>query len=187
LAKMESEVAKMFYYWTEEKLLYPPPKGTNGYILLKRFIIYQTYRTPSSGRQIEDSVNESMKAMLKAYQPSMWQKLKDNTIGFKNPVLTALIGAIENEKLLDFLDFGFVVNLSLLPFVTSDSPVIYYNQLMEKAVNYTGATGLVAKGLQVFYPIHPRLLICLYDSNVYEFNNGKMIAVQQNLSTKFIS
>ena len=173
LAKMESEVAKMFYYWTEEKLLYPPPKGTNGYILLKRFIIYQANRTPSSGRQIEDSVNESMKTMLKAYQPNLWQKLKDNTIGFNNPVLKALIGAIENEKLLDFLDFGFVVNLSLLPFVTSDSPVVLYNQLMEKAGNYIGATGLVAKGLQVFYPIHPRLMICLYDSNVYEFNNGE--------------
>ena len=38
---------------------------------------------------------------------------------------------------------------------------------MEKAGSYVGATGLVTKGLQVFYPIHPRLLICLYDSNIY--------------------
>ena len=25
LAEMENDVARMFYYWTEEKLLYPPP------------------------------------------------------------------------------------------------------------------------------------------------------------------
>src|SRR5690606_32157011 len=44
-----------------------------------------------------------------------------------------------------------------------------YNQLMEQADNYTGATGLAAKGLQIFYPIHPRLMICFYDSKVYDF------------------
>jgi len=43
---------------------------------------------------------------------------------------------------------------------------------MEQADNYMGATGLVTKGLQIFYPIHPRLMICLYDSNVYDFGDG---------------
>src|SRR5690606_33977452 len=44
---------------------------------------------------------------------------------------------------------------------------------MEQADNYTGATGFVAKGLQIFYPIHPRLMICFYDSNVYDFGDGQ--------------
>ena len=38
LAEMENTIAKLFYYWTEEKLLYPPPPETNAFKLLKRFI-----------------------------------------------------------------------------------------------------------------------------------------------------
>lgn len=171
LAKMEDKIAKMFYYWTEEKLLYPPPDDSNGYKLLKRFIIYQAFRTPNSGKKIEDGINESVMKFLKEFQLGMWEKLKGSTIKFKNPVLLALSGAIKHEKLLNYLECRFVVNLSDLPLILSDSPVIFYNQLLEKANNYIGATSLVSKGLQVFLPIHPRLLICLYDSRVYEFDN----------------
>jgi hypothetical protein len=79
---------------------------------------------------------------------------------------------MKHENLLNYLDCKILVNLSTLPFITSDAPVVFYNQLMEKANNYVGATGFVAKGLQIFYPIHPRLMICLYDPQVYDFGKG---------------
>jgi hypothetical protein len=31
-----------------------------------------------------------------------------------------------------------------------------------------GATGIAVKGLQIFLPIHPRMMICLYDGSVYK-------------------
>ena len=169
LANMENNVAKLFYYWTEERLLYPPPTGTNGFKLLKRFILYQAYRTPKSGSDIMDMLNQGLKTAVKEFKPDLWESMKDGTLVHKNPVLLGLFQSIKHEHLLDFLECKFLVNLSLLPFVTSDSPVILYNQLMEQANNYMGATGLVVKGLQIFYPIHPRLMICLYDSSVYNF------------------
>lgn len=172
LAEMESNVAKMFYYWTEEKLLYPPPAETNGFKLLKRFILYQAYRTPKSGSDIMDMLNQGLKTVIKEFKPDLWESLKDGTLVHKNPVLLGFFHSIKYEYLLNLLECKFLVNLSLLPFVTSDSPVILYNQLMEEADNYVGATGLVAKGLQIFYPIHPRLMICLYDSSVYNFGDG---------------
>lgn len=172
LAEMESNVAKMFYYWTEEKLLYPPPIETNGFKLLRRFILYQAFRTPKAGSVIMEKLNQSVKTVIKELKPDLWESMKDAILEHENPVLEGLIRSIEHERLLDFLDCKFLVNLSLLPLVTSDAPVILYNQLMEQAGNYIGATGLVAKGLQIFYPIHPRLMICLYDSSVYDFGNG---------------
>lgn len=172
LAEMESNVAKMFYYWTKEKLLYPPPIESNGFKLLSRFILYQAFRTPKSGSDIMENLNQRMKTVVKELKPDLWESMKDAVLEHKNPVLLGLINSIEHEHLLGFLDCKFLVNLSLLPFVTSDAPVIFYNQLMEQAGNYIGATGLVAKGLQIFYPIHPRLMICLYDSNVYDFGNS---------------
>lgn len=172
LAEIENNIAKMFYYWTEEKLLYPPPIESNGFKLLKRFILYQTFRTPKSGNDMMESLNQGLKTVVKEIMPDMWDKVKDGNFVHENPVLLSLLHSIKYEYLLDYLDCKFIVNLSPLSFITSDSPVILYNQLMENAGNYVGATGLVAKGLQVFYPIHPRLMICLYDANVYDFGNG---------------
>lgn len=168
LAKMEDDVAKMFYYWTEEKLLYPPPPETNGFKLLKRFILYQAFRTPKSGDEIMKKLNEGLKVILKEFQPELWKKMKGSSLSHENPVLFGFLNSISHEHLLNFLDCKFLVNLSPLPLITSDAPVIFYNQLMEKANIYIGATALVVKGLQIFYPIHPRLMICLYDSSVYE-------------------
>lgn len=172
LASMESEVAKMFYYWTEERLLFPPPPETNGFKLLKQFILYQSYRTPKSGIDITKTINQSLKKVIKEFKPDLWKSFKDSTLIYENPELLGLLNSVKHINLLNFLDCKFLVNLSLLPFITSDAPVIYYNQLMEKAGNYVGATGLVAKGLQIFYPIHPRLMICLYDPKVYDFGDG---------------
>ena len=172
LANMEGSMAKLFYHWTEEKLLYPPPPDTNGFKLLKRFILYQTFRIPKSGNDITESLNQGMKAIVKEFKPELWDSIKNSRLVHDNPVLLMLLHSFGREHLLDFLDCKFLVNLSPLPFITSDAPVVFYNQLMEQAGNYIGSTGLVAKGLQIFYPIHPRLMICLYDPNIYDFGNG---------------
>ena len=172
LAEMESNVAKMFYYWTEKKLLYPPPTETYGFKLLRRFILYQAFRTPKSGNDIMEMLNQGLKTVLKEFMPELRESMEEGIFVHKNPVLLGLFHSIKYEHLLGFLDCKFLVNLSLIPFVTSDAPVILYNQLMEQADNYVGATGFVAKGLQIFYPINPRLMICLYDSSVYDFGDG---------------
>ena len=172
LANMESEVAKMFYYWTEEKLLYPPPVESNGFKLLRQFILYQAYRTPKSGNELMQSLNDGLKTVLKEFKPDLLKQLEGGTLVHDNPVLLSLFNSVKHENLLNYLDCKFIINLSDLPLITSDAPVIFYNQLMEAARNYVGATGLVAKGLQIFYPIHPRLIVCLYDASVYDLGNG---------------
>ncbi|KPE49648.1 DUF4238 domain-containing protein [Chryseobacterium indologenes] len=183
LAHIEGNVAKMFYYWTEEKVLIPPPIESNGFKLIKRFMLYQAFRTPNSGENIMESLNKGLKAFVKEFKPELWESLKDATLQHENPVLLGLLHSIEHEKLLDYLDFRFIVNLSLLPFITSDSPIIFYNQLMEQAGNYIGATGLVAKGLQIFYPIHPRLMICLYDPEVYDLGDDVNCCSTESIDT----
>lgn len=172
LAELENYIAKLFYYWTEEKLLYPPPAESNGFKLLKRFILYQAYRTPKSGGELLQSINEGLDTVLKEVRPDLWQQLVGSTLRHENPVLLGLVSSIEHESLLNFLDCKFIVNLSELPLLTSDAPVVFYNQLMEASGNYLGATGLATKGLQIFYPIHPRLIICLYDSDAYDLGSG---------------
>jgi len=162
----------MFYYWTEERQFYPPPTNSTGFKLLKRFILYQAYRTPQSGTELIESINNGLNVFLKEAKPDLSQKFEGKKLVHENPVLFSLANASIHEDLLKYLECRFIVNLSEIPLITSDAPVVFYNQLMEAADNYISATALVAKGLQIFYPIHPRLIICLYDPIVYDLGNG---------------
>lgn len=148
----------------------PPPEGTNGLIALRRFILYQLFRTPKAGNYVNKAATQVLHALthLKSFQN---MKLEDYEIQYDEPVLTALAFSVSQEHILNYLKCKFIVNLSDLPFISSDSPVILYNQFQESCGEYTGATALAAKGLQIFYPIHPRLLICFYDPKVYDCGN----------------
>lgn len=172
LGKMENEVARFFYFWTEKKDLFPPPANSNAFTFLKQFVLYQAFRVPKIGDEIMSSLNQNIKEYIKVFDPRLAAELEGKYIKHPNPVLFSLFQSTEHEHLLNFMDCKFLVNLSPIPFITSDAPVVFYNQLMEKANNYIAATGLVAKGLQIFYPIHPRLMICLYDPQVYDFGHG---------------
>jgi hypothetical protein len=167
LGKLESNVAKMFHYWTEEKILIPPPENTNGFTVLKRFILYQLYRTPKAGNHLNNTIDEAFQELIKLYGPTMSKKFEGLNLVHQDPVLLALLNSADKEYLLNFLSCKFIVNLSLLPFISSDAPVVMYNQFMEQKKFYMGATALAVKGLQIFYPIHPRLMICFYDPKTY--------------------
>ena len=52
-------------------------------------------------------------------------------------------------------------------FITSDVPVYRYNQYSE-AIRDRGVTGLASRGLQIFVPISPSLLLILYDGGTYK-------------------
>ncbi|WP_044402039.1 DUF4238 domain-containing protein [Lacinutrix sp. Hel_I_90] len=171
LSKLESKISKLFHFWTNEKILVPPNENTNADKLLKRFILYQYFRTPRAGDLLNITINDTFRVIAKKYYPKIWEKIKESKLVNSDPVLTALLHSSDKEHLLGFLSCKFLVNLSYLPFITSDAPVIFYNQFKEKTNQYNGATALVSKGLQIFYPIHPRLMICYYDTK--EYNYGK--------------
>lgn len=172
LADLEAHIGKMFYYWTVEKDLYPPPSNSNGLKVLQRFLIYQIHRTPRMGKELTDGINDAFAKILERFEPQTYEKFKVGRIENDNIVLLALLNSIGKEHMLNYMECKFVVNLSELPLITSDAPVIMYNQLMEAAGQYVDATGLAVKGLQIFYPIHPRLLLCLFDPEIYECDKG---------------
>jgi len=88
-----------------------------------------------------------------------------------------LVNAEKHLFLLDFMTCKLVVNLSYLPLITSDAPVVTYNQYLEKKNITIGAHGLPAKGLQIFLPIHPRMMICIYDPAVYDFGEHEQYCI----------
>lgn len=175
LAQLEAVVSKLFDIWIEKKeLAIPPtPSGDGAITILKQFILYQLFRTPYAGEKMMSGLNDAFKKVLPIMEPEMVERINGGELVYENPTLVALGHAIDKEPLLNYLDFKFIVNLSKQLFITSDSPVICYNQYAESLGNYIGATAIASTGLQIFYPIHPRLMICFYDPQIYECGKTK--------------
>lgn len=57
-------------------------------------------------------------------------------------------------------------------FITSDSPVVAYNQWCE-GITHEGVTGTASRGLQIFFPLSPRCLLMLFDESVYSVDGEK--------------
>lgn len=64
------------------------------------------------------------------------------------------------------------INDTPLELITSDNPVIAHNQFCE-GIDYRGTLGWNSKGIQVFMPLSPRVLLLLYDSDVYSVGKTK--------------
>jgi hypothetical protein len=52
-------------------------------------------------------------------------------------------------------------------YATSDDPVLRYNTYCEGITDF-GVTGSVARGLQIFLPLSPRVLLYLFDAEIYK-------------------
>jgi len=65
-----------------------------------------------------------------------------------------------------------IINKTNVPFLTSDRPVIKYNQLLRN-LNFEGdSTNYGAKGLQLMIPLSPNHLLFFYDNKVYKVGDA---------------
>ena len=123
-----------------------------------------------------ENLDNTFRLIFKNFYPEMWKE--GTRLSHEEPVLLALLYSVDKEHLLNFLTCKFLVNLSDLPFITSDSPVILYNQFRENIGDLNGATAIASKGLQIFYPIHPRLMICFFDEIEYDYGSEDCISTE---------
>jgi Protein of unknown function (DUF4238) len=70
--------------------------------------------------------------------------------------------------LLTDLKFHLAINKTGVDFFISDHPIFKYNWLYRK-LNHPGVTGFGARGLQIFLPLSPQLILCLYDPVIYKY------------------
>ncbi|TDY40111.1 uncharacterized protein DUF4238 [Alicyclobacillus sacchari] len=58
-------------------------------------------------------------------------------------------------------------------FITSDNPVIRYNQFLEKRKPFGSNVGFAVKGLELMLPISPKMFALFYDSSGYKVGHKK--------------
>jgi len=87
-----------------------------------------------------------------------------------------VIGTLGGRVMLSMdLKFKLLKNRTQNPFITSDYPVVKYNQFMEtqnwfEGMNYNGTGWL---GQQIFFPLNEKYLLIIFDSDIYKVGNKK--------------
>ena len=78
------------------------------------------------------------------------------------------------------LDFKLLLNETKRAFLTSDFPVVKYNQFLETKEIHGSRIGYSTLGLQIFLPLNPYMCMLFYDPTVYKVGNRKDKFIELN-------
>lgn len=164
LSTIEANAAQVLHSIGDTSL--PPSPGSEGHQFLIIYILMQHARTLRMADELNELTDNLAKYLARGSKELEGIDLDSVRVGLKEPALSALSTATTCYPLLFDLAYKVLVNKTSLEFVTSDHPVVLYNQLMSFRKDGSN-TGFATKGLQIFLPIDPHHMILLYDSNVY--------------------
>jgi hypothetical protein len=81
------------------------------------------------------------------------------------------------------LAYKIILNQSKTPFITSDNPVVVYNQYLEKKQALLGNSGHAVQGIQMFLPLCDDKIIMFYDRDVYKVGDKKKRYIELSKKT----
>ena len=164
LSLLETEVSRVTRKIISDLKL-PKTKSIDR-ISLYTFLIFQASRTEAAVQDLEFTIDRLTQLAFKNDR-----RVKDFLpylrIGLQNPAAMQLNITAKFAPLIFDLNLKLFINKTRHEFVTSDNPVVSYNQLVEYLRWPGSGTGWGMMGLQIFFPLTPRLMLVLYDSDVY--------------------
>ncbi len=170
LSAAEGEVANLFRLINEKVRL--PHYFTAGHLLLCFHIATQARRTQYAADAVNEFADGMMREILKHDQSITQDTLAQVRFGYDEPALISIGHAALHFPLIMDLECSVLLAPRGSEFITSDNPVVMYNQFMMWRTEGSN-TGIASKGLQIFFPIWPFLTLVMYDRDVYHFGNTK--------------
>lgn len=156
--------------------LLPPKYNSIEHWQLLLFIVLTIQRNPQ--KHIPQlGVQDKINTILKNENTPLGSELYTNSS--KIDIIQNSFKFIELYRMMcGDLKYKLVVNKSDFPFITSDFPVVMYNQYIEKLkkqkIVYSGTkTGYATKGLQLILPLTSTVSIIFYDSEIYKVGDNK--------------
>lgn len=147
-----------------------PPPDSPDYLLLALYVLTQYGRTAYSADALDELSDKMMKYLFGPQAEAEGIDLTGISIGLKEPGKYSLGLVVQNYPLILDLQCKLLINKSEVEFVTSDNPVVLYNQLFSFRKRGSN-NGLASKGLQIFIPIGPRKQLVFFDPAVYGVGN----------------
>ena len=160
----------------KEKL---PKKTAFDFYLLIQFIVLTGLRNPVASETTNESFHK-FRSLLKSRAKG--------SVDFKDLRLTQddlkyyIFGNLTMiTEICMELEYKIIKNRSSIPFITSDNPLIKYNQFLEKRKFGGSATGYASLGLQIVVPLSPLLAIIGYDRTIYKIGFNKQFLINTSL------
>jgi hypothetical protein len=166
LAQIEERFSQILKKITDTKQL--PNHDSIERVTLIVYLVYQAERTQRAAEALNESIDKLVHIVFKEDE-RVKKDLPNLRVGIQNPAAFRL-GVVSNilPVAMD-LEMKLLWNKTVQEFVTSDNPVVKYNQFMESRKWPGGHDGWASVGLQVFFPISPSLCLVLYDKDIYRF------------------
>ncbi len=165
LSVIEGTLAQVIKEIIDTKTI--PKKNGASHLALLTFVGLTHLRNPVAIEQLKGNL-EDMKKTLLSLDPKVDTTKFVPEITHEDAikmVLSNLSHVVEN--MLD-LDYKLLINKTETPFISSDFPIVKYNQFLESLKWEHGKTGYGNTGLQIFIPLNSELSIVFYDSMIYK-------------------
>lgn len=149
-----------------------PPVMSVSHEVLVYFTSLQQGRTKHAADANDEAFDFFHKSILRNTSKFKDSPFDDFRIVNENPTYLPLSTYLLASPLAMDLRIKIIINNSKEPFITSDNPVVMYNQYME---HFTTAStnGLASKGLEIFFPVSPQILLLFYDNEIYRIGSNK--------------
>ena len=155
------------------KTLKVPSKNTDQYNELLMFILLSESRVIKEAESSNVMVDKILKLMMQMDPKfNMTSEEMDSfTIGSDVPNALIMKTAVESFPALLDLEPVLLKSNCDKQFITSDCPMTKYNYLSVSRNYFMRGYGLNSAGLQIFFPLTPKITLMLYDSEVYKLKN----------------
>jgi len=149
-----------------------PAHLSNEHQVLMAYTATQHGRTKHAG-EANNAFSDYYHKLLLRNNPEFSDINLDNyVIADEYPANLPLECAAMMSPLLLDLRIKILHNCSSEQFITSDNPVIMYNQYMEH-VTVASSNGFASVGLQIFFPLSPDTMLIMYDDSIYRIGGNQ--------------
>lgn len=158
-----------------------PEINTKAYNTFLLFILLLKARTPGAANETAGQVSKYRSFIESRAKQHSEKEFEIPSLAELSVTHTLGLMAACSEIALD-LNWILIKSDCDKYFFTSDDPVVFYNQYLERKRSPMSSTGLATKGLEILCPISPRHYIMYYDGGVYDLSRGccESVAVADN-------
>lgn len=144
-----------------------PKAKTLDYTWLLMLTVDQAFRTPVQADEFNETLDETVRMLMKFDKTMDHIDIDNLKARYEQPAAVAVGFAAKALFSTADLSLKLLINKTNTPFVLSDNPAIKYNQFLERLDHPGHHTVIHAKGLQIFLPISPTMILLYYDGWAY--------------------
>lgn len=192
--KIENELSILEQKWSQTINnitlgIYPSKKDKE---TLREFALYQKNRTLYRSNELLEMSWQSQKLKIEMTCKMKKIKLSEDKIAelkksfidnFPNKTVVTSLNIIKQfHNIIDDLDVAIIKYNTKMKLISSDNPIVHYNNFDMKSVGYNNA------GLIIFFPLSYDMLCVIYDAKMYPYlDKSKIIQSNNEYEVKYLN